>query len=83
MSPEAVLALGYALFLVATATALDLLARHANRRSHRFRTAGFTYHEHLDVWECPEASTCGESKTITSSTWSAIAERLASATRAG
>jgi hypothetical protein len=54
VSPEAVLALGYALFLVAAATALDLLARHANRRSHRFRTAGFIYHEHLDAWECPE-----------------------------
>lgn len=51
---EAVLAAGYALFLLASALALDLLARHANRRSHRFRTAGFVYHEHLDLWECPE-----------------------------
>ena len=31
-----------------------LLARHSHRRSELYRTAGFTYHEHLDAWECPE-----------------------------
>jgi hypothetical protein len=54
LSPEAALAAGYALFLLATAAVLDLLARHAHRRSDRYRTAGFVYHEHLDAWECPE-----------------------------
>jgi hypothetical protein len=54
MSPEAVLAAGYALFLVAAAIVLDLLARHTHRRSERFRIAGFVFHEHLDAWECPE-----------------------------
>jgi hypothetical protein len=50
-----VLVLGaYALFLVGTAALLDVLARHSHHRSQRFRTAGFTYHDHLDAWECPE-----------------------------
>ena len=31
-----------------------MLARHSHRRSELYRTAGFTYHEHLDAWECPE-----------------------------
>ena len=39
---EALLAAGYATFLTLAALGVDLLARHANRRSH------------LDVWECPE-----------------------------
>ena len=57
MSPpdtEVVLAAGYALFLLALAAGLDVLARHSHRRSERYRTAGFRYHEHLDAWECPE-----------------------------
>ena len=54
LDAEVVLAAGYALFLVATAGALDLLARHSHRRSERFRSAGFRYHPHLDAWECPE-----------------------------
>jgi hypothetical protein len=54
VTAEAVLAAGYALFLLVSALALDLLARHTGRRSQRFRTAGFRYHEHLDVWECPQ-----------------------------
>ena len=45
---------GYALFLLAAAAALDMLARHSHRRSQRYRTAGFRYHGHLDAWECPE-----------------------------
>lgn len=51
---EVVLASGYAVFLLATAAGLDLLAQHSYRRSERFRTAGFRYHAHLDAWECPE-----------------------------
>lgn len=51
---EALLAAGYALFLLAVAGGLDFMARHSHRRSERYRTAGFTYHHHLDAWECPE-----------------------------
>ena len=51
---EVALAVGYGLFLLATAVGLDRLARHSHRRSERYRTAGFRYHEHLDAWECPE-----------------------------
>jgi hypothetical protein len=51
---EVVLAAGYAAFLLAAALGLDAFARHTHRRSERYRTAGFRYHEHLDAWECPE-----------------------------
>jgi hypothetical protein len=54
LETEVVLAAGYALFLLALAAGLDLLARDSHRRSERYRTAGFRYHEHLDAWECPE-----------------------------
>jgi hypothetical protein len=51
---ESALAAGYALFLLLAAIALDSLARLSHRRTERFRTAGFTFHDHLDAWECPE-----------------------------
>jgi hypothetical protein len=51
---ESFLAAGYALFLVLVALGIDALARHSHRRSELYRTAGFTFHEHLDAWECPE-----------------------------
>jgi hypothetical protein len=51
---EVVLAGAYALFLVAVAAGLDLMARLSHERSHRYRTAAFRYHPHLDAWECPE-----------------------------
>jgi hypothetical protein len=54
MSPEAILAGGYAVFLLAAATAIEWLSAHTHRRSLRYRTAGFTYHEQHDHWECPE-----------------------------
>jgi Transposase DDE domain len=54
LHPEALLAAGYSLFLLATAAGIDVAARHSHRRSERYRTAGFTYHGHLDAWECPE-----------------------------
>jgi hypothetical protein len=54
MSPEAILAGGYALFLLAAATGIEWLSAHTHRRSLRYRTAGFTYHEQHDHWECPE-----------------------------
>lgn len=54
LDTEVVLASGYALFLLAAAAGLDLLARHSHQRTERFRTAGFRYHAHIDAWECPE-----------------------------
>ena len=51
---ETLLAAGYAVFLIAAAIALDLLARHAQHRSERYRTGGFTYMAGADAWECPE-----------------------------
>jgi hypothetical protein len=54
VSVEALLAAGYATFLVASAFVIEWLSAHTHRRSLRYRTAGFTYHDHLDAWECPE-----------------------------
>jgi hypothetical protein len=51
---EVFLAAGYAVFLVAVALGLDLVARHSHVRSERYRTAGFTYHPTHDAWICPE-----------------------------
>jgi hypothetical protein len=51
---EVFLAVGYALFLLAVAVGLDLLARYSQARSERYRTAGFTYHPSHDAWICPE-----------------------------
>jgi hypothetical protein len=50
---EVLLAGLYAVFLLLVALALELVARHAHHRSKQMRIAGFTYHHHLDVWECP------------------------------
>jgi hypothetical protein len=54
VSREALLFAGYAGFLLAAAIALEWLSAHTHRRALRYRTAGFTYHEDLDHWECPE-----------------------------
>ena len=54
MTAEALLAVGYAAFLIAAAIGLDLLARHSHNRSTRYRTAGFSFRPDLDLWECPE-----------------------------
>lgn len=53
MSPEVIWAAGYAVFLLGAAVALDRLARHAHKRSDRYRTAGFGYHPQHDAWVCP------------------------------
>jgi len=50
---EVALASGYAGFLIVVASGLEWFGRHSHRRSGQFRTAGFKYHGHLDVWECP------------------------------
>ncbi len=54
VATESLLAAGYGLFLALAALGVDALARHSHRRSELYRTAGFTYHEHVDAWDCPE-----------------------------
>ena len=54
MTPEVVLAAGYAGLLMAGAFVLEWLSAHTHRRSLRYRTAGFAYDEEHDHWECPE-----------------------------
>jgi len=54
MSPEAVIAAGYAAVLLACSLVLEWLSAHTHRRSLRYRTAGFEYHPQHDAWECPE-----------------------------
>jgi hypothetical protein len=51
---EVVLVCGYALFLLVAGSLLELAAGHVHRRAQRWHTGGFTYHHHLDAWECPE-----------------------------
>ena len=54
MTPEVVLAAGYAGLLIAGAFLLEWLSAHTHRRSLRYRTAGFAYDEDHDHWQCPE-----------------------------
>jgi hypothetical protein len=54
VSAEAVLAAGYAGFLLCSALALEWLSAHTHRRALRFRTAGFRYDADHDHWVCPE-----------------------------
>ena len=53
MDPAVLLATGYAGLLLAVAGGLEWLARHTAARSHRYRTAGFTYQPEHDLWICP------------------------------
>ena len=50
---EVLLASGYAVFLVASATCLEMVGRHTRQRSRQYHTAGFTYHPHHNMWEVP------------------------------
>ena len=50
---EVVLAASYAIFLVAVAFVLELVARHSHKRSERYRNSGFVYFQKMDFWECP------------------------------
>ncbi len=54
IATESLLAAGYGLFLALAALGVDALARHSQRRSELYRTAGFSYLERVDAWECPE-----------------------------
>lgn len=51
---EFILMLGYAVFLAFVALGLEMVARHAHRRSLGVGTIGFTYHPERDIWRCPE-----------------------------
>lgn len=50
---EVFLAVGYSVLLVAIAFGLEMVARHAHRRSVRWRVVGFQYRHQHDFWECP------------------------------
>jgi DDE family transposase len=54
MTPEVLLAAGYAVALLLGAGALEWLSAHTHRRSLRYRTAGFDYDPQQDAWQCPE-----------------------------
>lgn len=54
MSAEVLLAAGYGAFLLLAAAVMEWLSAHTHRRSLRYRTAGFTYDERHDRWQCPE-----------------------------
>src|SRR5215208_5575381 len=79
---EALLAVGYAVFLLGVALGLDLLARHSHVRSECYRTAGFAYHPTHDAWICPRTTfSCG-ARWIASGGWSATGGGPKSATTA-
>jgi len=50
---EVILALTYALFLMAVAFVLERLARRSQKRAEGYRNSGFIYFRELDYWECP------------------------------
>jgi len=50
---EVILALTYALFLMAVAFVLERLARRSQKRAEGYRNSGFVYFHELDSWECP------------------------------
>lgn len=54
VSVPAWLACGYAGALLVVAYAIDAMARRASRSSRLGVTAGFTYHEDHDAWQCPQ-----------------------------
>jgi hypothetical protein len=55
-SVEVLLAGGYALFLLGVGVLLEVTAGRVARRAHRWRIGGFTYHEQLDAWQCPQGA---------------------------
>ncbi len=50
---EVLLAAGYSAFLIAASAVLEWIARRSHQRSQTYQTAGFTYHQSLDIWKCP------------------------------
>ena len=54
LHPEVLLIGGYAVVLLVVAAALDAMAQHTQRRTERFRTAGFRYLPQHDAWTCSQ-----------------------------
>lgn len=54
MHPEVEIVGVYAVVLLAVAAVLDWLGQHTQRRSERFRTAGFRYQPQHDAWTCSQ-----------------------------
>jgi hypothetical protein len=54
LHPEVEIVGVYALVLLAVAAVLDSMGQHTQRRSERFRTAGFRYHPQHDAWSCSQ-----------------------------
>lgn len=50
---EVLLAVCYAVFLMAIAGVFEVAARYTHYRSARMQVAGFRYDPHLDLWTCP------------------------------
>ena len=50
---EVLLALVYALFLMAAAFLLELLGRKSHKKAEAYRNAGFVYFRELDYFSCP------------------------------
>ncbi|MBV8968939.1 MAG: transposase [Verrucomicrobia bacterium] len=50
---EVFLSCAYTVFLVLVAFSLELAARYSHHQSKQVRLAGFRYHRHIDLWECP------------------------------
>jgi hypothetical protein len=53
---EPLLAGAYAILLVLIALLLEWLARHSQKRSDQYDTAGFRFHHDRDAWECPQGA---------------------------
>ena len=54
--PEAVLALGYALFLLLSALGIEVVARFSHRRLRNSKTAGFRFDSEARAWQCPQGN---------------------------
>ncbi len=53
---EALLAGGYASLLILIAVFLEWMARRSQKRSERYDTGGFRFHQDWDAWECPQGA---------------------------
>lgn len=53
LHPEPLLAIIYAIFLIAVAAGLEWVAKRAHQRSDQYHTGSFRFHRDRDVWECP------------------------------
>lgn len=53
---EAVLALGYAFFLLLVALGIEVAARLSHRRVRYAKTVGFRFQPQMRAWQCPEGN---------------------------